>query len=262
MASILERIQISIPFTMLCETYLDRFFSYGLNPEIGFDGMALDAYSLSYVESIAKQFHDRGLTITLHAPFIDLSPGSPDTRIRRVTRERLEQVLRLIPALIPETVVCHAGYDEQRYWYIKDEWVKKSVEMWSWFGDRVVQEGSRLMLENVYEHVPDDMEVILKELGGQGVGFCLDTGHQSVFGHAPLETWLESLEPYLGQLHIHDNSGEVDSHLAIGHGEIDFNGFFRHLAAKRQEPLITTLEPHREEDLWPSLEYLEKVWPW
>jgi hypothetical protein len=25
---------------------------------------------------------------------------------------------------------------------------------------------------------------------------------------------------------------------------------------------MITLEPHREEDLWPSLEYLAKLWPW
>ena len=30
----------------------------------------------------------------------------------------------------------------------------------------------------------------------------------------------------------------------------------------RDTPLPITLEPHEEEDLTPSLEYLEKIWPW
>ena len=28
-----------------------------------------------------------------------------------------------------------------------------------------------------------------------------------------------------------------------------------------KQPVIT-LEPHHEDHLWPSLEYLEKIWPW
>lgn len=257
-----DKVQINIPFTMLCESYLDRFIKYKLNPEIGFDAEALDRYSVSDVVPVANELSAHGLVITLHAPFMDLSPGSPDPQVRAITRRRFEQTLRFIRVLKPISFVCHAGYDELRYGYMRDLWIENSLEMWSWLGRRVRDEGSVLMLENVFEHAPEIMKALFDNLGKEEAGFCLDTGHHAAFAHTPLETWVTSLESRIGQLHLNDNNGKKDEHLAIGEGIIDFQGFLEQIKAVRREPPIITLEPHREEDLWPSFEYLEKVWPW
>jgi sugar phosphate isomerase/epimerase len=257
-----DNVQVNIPFTMLYESYLDRFIEYKLNPEISFDAEALDRYSVSDAVRIANELFACGLVITLHAPFMDLSPGSPDPQVRAITRKRFEQTLRFIPVLKPKTFVCHIGYDEQRYGYMRDLWIENSIKMWSWLGRCVRDEGSLLMLENVFERGPEDIEVLLDRLEKEEVGFCLDTGHQAAFGRVPLETWVTSLESHIGQLHINDNKGKRDEHLAIGKGTIDFREFFEQIKAIRREPPIITLEPHGEEDLWPSFEYLEKVWPW
>ena len=48
----------------------------------------------------------------------------------------------------------------------------------------------------------------------------------------------------------------------LGKGAINFAILFDYLKAERKEPPVITLEPHKEEDLWPSVEYLEKIWPW
>ena len=262
MSRLIKAIQVNIPFTMLHESYLERFIKFKLNPEIGFDAIALDRYSLSDFVNSADQLHESGLTITLHAPFVDLCPGSPDPKIWAITRNRFEQVLRLIPVFRPKTLVCHVGYDEKRYGYIRSIWVEKSLEMWSWMAKRVKDEGSLLVLENVYEYGPDDIRFLFENLQDKRVGFCLDTGHQAAFSGVPLETWIESLGPYIAQLHLHDNLGKQDEHQALGQGLIDFQMLFKKLITIRKKPPIITLEPHREEHLWPSLEYLEKIWPW
>lgn len=262
MTWLIKKVQVNIPFTMLHDSYLNRFIEYGLNPEIGFDAIALDRYSLSDITSIADQLHENGCTITLHAPYADLSPGSTDSRVRAVTRRRFEQMLRLLPLFRPKTIVCHAGYDEKRYWYNRAIWVENSLQIWSWLASRVRDEGSVLMLENVYEESPDDIRFLFENLQVHSVGFCLDTGHQAVFGHAPLGAWVESLGKHIGQLHLHDNMGRRDEHQALGRGLIDFKMLFNKLKTMRKKPPIITLEPHEEEHLWPSLEYLEKIWPW
>jgi sugar phosphate isomerase/epimerase len=64
------------------------------------------------------------------------------------------------------------------------------------------------------------------------------------------------------QVHLHDNDGSRDSHLAPGRGIVDFSLLFAFLKARKSPPPIITLEPHREEDLEPCLAYLEAVWPW
>jgi sugar phosphate isomerase/epimerase len=90
----------------------------------------------------------------------------------------------------------------------------------------------------------------------------IDAGHLLAFGNGGLKQWLTGLGSYIGQLHLHDNHGLDDEHLPLGHGRIDVNLLFDHLVSRNLPGPIITLEPHREEDLWPSLEYLAGVWPW
>jgi sugar phosphate isomerase/epimerase len=261
-AGIKDKVQINIPFHMLWDGAIDRFVDLGLNPEIGLDANAFDKFGRSAFDKIAKQLHQHSLAITLHGPFIDLSAGSPDPDIRAITRRRFEQVLEVVPIFTPKTVVCHFGYDQKRHFYFRDKWIEISLEIWSWLGEQLKNSGCQLMIENVYEYSPNDMRIVFERLQDHNVGFCLDTGHQAAFSQTPLDGWLDSLGPYLGQLHLHDNRGSWDEHLAIGLGSIDFEAFLSNLKTLRPDPPIITLEPHSEEDLWPGLDYLEQIWPW
>ena len=262
MQDLLHRVQINIPFTMLYDSYLDRFLEYELNPEIGIDAAALERFEFSDFKHIAEKLHNRALSITLHGPFSDLSAGSTDPAVKAVTRSRFEQLLNLVPVFKPRAVVCHPGYDRKRYGYYREEWIENSLETWSWLADGLNELNSRLMLENVYEDGPEDMSIIFERLKPQKVGFCLDPGHLSAFGQSGLDIWLKSLGSYIGQLHLHDNHGSNDEHLAMGYGIIDFKLIFKYLKANNLPQPIVTLEPHQEEDLWPSLDYLARIWPW
>jgi len=257
-----DRVHVNIPIHMLLETHLDRFIRLRLNPEIGFDALSLDTYPFSALEQVAGRLVDAGRPITFHAPFMDLSPGSPDPRVRALARHRLGQVVRLISLFKPRTVVCHTGYDQRRYWHIRELWLKNSLDTWVDIAGEIQALGSRMMLENVYEQSPEDLMGLLQELVDLGVGFCLDSGHQAVFSETPMADWISCLGPYLGQLHLHDNGGTQDDHLALGQGSIDFQQVFNLVKKASPQPPVITLEPHREEDLMPSLDYLERLWPW
>lgn len=41
---------------------------------------------------------------------------------------------------------------------MKDLWLENSMKTWSWLAKRISEEGSRLLLENVYEQHPHDRE--------------------------------------------------------------------------------------------------------
>ena len=257
----MDAVQVHVPFALLFESHLALFLQNRIHPEITLSAEVLERFSLTDFKDIAAQLHEHELSITLHAPFMDLSPGSLDPDVRALTRRRFEQVLELVPIFKPKTVVCHAGYDRKRYWPMRDAWIENSLGVWSWFGAGVRDAGGRLMLENVYESSPEDIRILFERLTKQNVGFCLDSGHQAVFSTTSLEVWIKSLHPYLGQLHLHDNQGSKDDHLALGQGKIDFHPIFNYLKSRKNEPPIITLEPHREEDLWLSIEYLESIRP-
>ncbi len=259
---ILSKVQVNIPFTMLVDSYFQLFLDYHINPEIGIDADALDTFSNAEFQDVAEEFAGHGLAVTIHGPFIDLSPGSPDPEIRGVTRHRLQQLLALIPFFNPRSVVCHAGFETRRYGYLKEKWFYESIETWKWLGHQTKILGTSLMLENVYEDRPDQMQIIFEALRPYGVGFCFDTGHQLVFSQSTIDEWIGSLGAYLGQLHLHDNQGHEDVHLAPGMGKVDFPKLFQRLKALDIPRPIITLEPHEEKYLWPGLDFLEKHWVW
>jgi sugar phosphate isomerase/epimerase len=262
MSRILDSVYVNIPYTMLKEGYLSLFLERRINPEIGFDADALDSISWTECRDIAGKIHDHSLRLTLHGPFLDLSPGSPDPAVRELTRKRFEQLVRAAEFFHPSLIVCHAGYDWKRYSHLRDVWIENSLSTWKWLAEMTAGVGAVLMLENVYERGPEEMASLFAALASRGVGFCLDTGHQAAFGSTPLVEWVDALGPYLGQLHLHDNLGRWDDHLALGQGNINFEGLFRALPKILERPPTVTLEPHREADLQPSLEYLEEKWPW
>jgi len=260
--NLIQRVQVNIPFSMLYDTHLDLFLENQINPEIGIDARALERFSLADFQSIADKLGTYSPNITLHGPFIDLSPGSLEPYVREATRRRFEQLLELIPVFNPQSVVCHANYERDRYGFHREEWIENSLEIWSWLAEEIDARGATLMLENVYENNPEDIGVLFEHLNAGQVGFCLDPGHLIAFGKGSLKNWLAALEPYLGQLHLHDNLGSWDDHLALGRGDIDFPYLFDFLKARRSSAPIITLEPHEEDAFWPSLAYLEKIWPW
>jgi sugar phosphate isomerase/epimerase len=261
MKQVLSSIHVNIPFTMLKSSHLELFISNGLNPEIGLDAQALDTSTTDEFKAIARQLKHHQLKTTIHGPFKDLSPASQDSKIRLVTRRRLEQVLSIAPIFSPISVVCHPGYDWKRFAYYRNEWVEESVSLWQWFAEALAAHGIRLMLENVYEEQPEELLVLFERLAPNQVGFCFDTGHMAAFSRAPIERWLTVLGPYIQQCHLHDNQGMSDDHIALGKGTIDFKVLFDYLKAERSVPPVITLEPHEEKNLWPSVQYLESHWP-
>ena len=135
---IINNIQVNIPFTMLVDDYLDRFLEYQLNPEIGLDAAALDRFSRADFQHVAKILQRQHPTITFHAPFMDLSPGSSDPEVRKLTRHRLQQALGLVSLFNPLTVVCHPGYDAKRYGFDQEEWTQLSLETWVWVKEALI----------------------------------------------------------------------------------------------------------------------------
>lgn len=255
MKEVIQKVQVNVPFTMLVETWMDTFLSLGLNPEIGIDAVSLETYSKSEFKNIADRFHDAGRRITVHGPFMDLSPASPDPGIRELSIKRYDQLLEVIPVLKPVTVVGHCGYDKKRHHLIMDEWFEGTVDFWGRVAAALKGYGVALMLENVYEEHPDEILSVVAALDTPGVGVCLDVGHMNVFSTASLSTWLETLGSHIGQLHLHDNKGDFDLHLPVGEGVVDFRRVFGFVDSKRP---VLTLEPHEEQDLYRSLAYLNQ----
>ncbi|MDD4952748.1 MAG: TIM barrel protein, partial [Desulfovibrionaceae bacterium] len=184
-----------------------------------------------------------------------------DPGVRALTRRRLAQTLEAARVIRPKTVVCHAGFEDRRHDYCRVRWLEASLKTWSWFARELAGLGSRLMLENVWERTPDELLALARGLSGLGAGICFDLGHHAVFGRGPARDWITALGPHINQLHLHDNFGIEDQHLALGRGNIDWKPLFEQLS-RLAEPLAVTLEVQVGPDLDQSLDRLRALWPW
>jgi sugar phosphate isomerase/epimerase len=260
-AALKSQVQVNIPFPYLGRGYLARFLELGLNPEIGLDAYSLDHYPPAVCRRAARAFQAAGRRITLHGPFQDLLPGALDDAILAASRRRLRQAFGYLPLFRPASIVCHLGYEARFYGGDTPRWLARAAATWKELAARAAADGVTVMLENVYETEPDLHLEIIRRVDAPNLKVCLDVGHLFAFGGGDWPRWLQTLAPVIGQLHLHDNHGGADEHLALGVGSIPLAAILQFLADRQPQPLIT-LEPHQEGSLQPSLDFLAKLWPW
>jgi sugar phosphate isomerase/epimerase len=248
---IIRSVQVCIPFRLLKEKYLPLVLENRINPEIGINAGVIKK---DFTE-MASLIQQEGLSITLHAPFYDLVPGGIDKKILKASRERLKQAFDLIPIFEPLSIVCHTGYDRKRYDEVQDKWFETALETWTPLLKDLEGTRTTMMIENVFEKTPRMLLRLLNALNIQKVGFCFDTGHMSAYSETNMADWLKALGPLIKELHLHDNDGIKDDHLAVGAGKIDFEFLFEYMEEHSLKPIIT-LEAHKEKWLWQSFEAL------
>lgn len=255
--AVLAHVYINMPWN-----YLDRFrglvLDNGINIEIGFAAEILDKTPVAEIAGVVETFRSKGCRITVHGPFWDLCTGSIDPEIRKVSRSRLGQLFEVIERILPDRVVCHTGFDPRHHRSHREAWIQNSLAGW----EPLVKAAERLqvplLVENVWEEDPGLHVKLFETIDSPWFGFCLDTGHQNAFSKTPLNAWLDATARFLKEIHLHDNDGSFDFHLPIGDGNIDFDFLFAFLRQREVHPVLT-LEPHKEEHLYRSLQRLAQM---
>lgn len=234
--------------------YLSFIKEKKLNLEIYFPSSSIDSLTKEDIKRLAESL-DYQPSLSLHAPFMDMSPGAIDTKVRDITLERFFQILDVAKILSPRAVVFHSGYEKWRYAHNIDLWLEGSLLTWRPLIEKASEIGVKIAIENIFEDEPSNLRVLMEELGSNTFGICFDTGHCNLFTKVPLLNWIETLNPYIIELHLHDNDKSFDQHLSIGDGTFDFPAFF---SALRSDTCIYTIEAHSPEMVMKSLERLKQ----
>ena len=253
-----RRCFINAPWYDLKETYLDLFLEHGLQPEIGLEGTCLYEEDRAEFARIAALLKKHKLACTLHAPFFDLAPGALDPYILEKTRDKLELAFQLISLFSPKVIVCHLQFEDNKHGYKYPEWLSAASTTWATLVDIAARHNTMVVLENTYETSPTMHLDVLRGLNSTHAGFCLDVGHLLAFSKTSWQTWLPTLLPWLAHLHLHDNTGVRDEHLAPGRGNFNFPELFCYLKQQHCSPSVT-FEPHSVDDLHLTFEYLHKT---
>lgn len=258
MREILKKIQVHVPYYLLKEKLLPMVIREGINPEIAFNHLDIDRYQTTDFRETADRLAGSGLSVTFHAPFLDLRPGAIDPNIRRVTVERLRRVFELLPLFRPRSIVCHPSFDEKYYISGEEQWLANSVETWNCLIEYVKGTETIIAMENVYERGPHQLRPLFDALNSPHIRFCFDTGHANTFGSAPYQEWMEAFGDRLGEIHIHDNNGTTDQHLPVGEGNFPFRELLALVRRKNLTPILT-VEAHSEKSLRRMLENIRTM---
>ena len=163
---------------------------------------------------------------SMHGAFYDVIPCSLDSRIKEVSRLRIEQSIKMAKKLGVAAVVFHTNYNPfLNTTAYTDTWVEQNAKYWSY----VLEQHSdiSIYLENMFESSPDMLEELSKALSTyQNYGVCLDYGHAAISKTEPMD-WAKRLGRFVKHVHINDNDLTSDLHLAWGDGKIDRKGFYR-----------------------------------
>ncbi|AEH06878.1 sugar phosphate isomerase/epimerase family protein [Methanothermococcus okinawensis] len=165
------------------------------------------------------------LNYTLHCPLTDLNLSSFRDKIRKVSLDFVEDILKTADKVNANLVVLHPGYCVFKYDYKKS--LNALIQSLKDLNNIQKEYSIKITIENMPSYsmfmFREPTDEIINNLGDLGITF--DIGHS--FLNKNMGKFLDNDEliKKISHIHIHDNNGEFDEHLAIGKGRIDFEKY-------------------------------------
>jgi sugar phosphate isomerase/epimerase len=205
--------------------------------ECGYAGWEISAdgnYRLDIAENVARireVLASTTLDVSVHAPYSDLNLASLNYPIYR---ESIRQLSRCVEAAaeFTERVTIHPGYMSPAAKLVPQQVWDLHKSALAEIGATAQDAGVLVTLENMPDipnflcRQPDELFGMVD--GIEGVGITLDVGHAHTMGM--VDAFLLRIDD-VDHVHIHDNDGTSDAHLALGDGTIDWERVGSSIAA-------------------------------
>ncbi|MGA3358997.1 MAG: sugar phosphate isomerase/epimerase family protein [Halobacteriota archaeon] len=224
---------------------------------VGFQGweviaegpQTLDKDLVSLIEYAESSY---GLEISVHTPFSDLNIASLN---KPIWRETLRQIKATIEALANHAhiFVIHPGYVSPLAAFCPDKALYKNKQALVKLAQCAKEHDVTATVENMVNvdfflgRFPNEIE----DMRPDGVGFTFDVGHANTVN--AIDSFLRT---QIDHVHLHDNNGQTDEHLALGLGNINWDRIMR---ALRRYKGIFVLESRTLDEGAQSLAYLKRI---
>ncbi len=165
--------------------------------------------------------------VSFHAPFAErIDITSPQAADRHLAVAELIKACESAALMGVEHIVLHPGPEREgrppsEEFLLRMQYAAESLNT---VAARCCELGLHLVLENMLPHLlfghVSDMMYLLGGISTCDVGTCLDTGHAFLAGE--MGVVIQKLSGHLKMVHVNDNNGDRDAHLAPGDGRIDW----------------------------------------
>ncbi len=207
------------------------------------------------IETINEKIKLAGLKSRVHARLWDLNPTSQYSEIRKLSKEKSKQSIRICSLLDGDTVTIHPG----RCWILEKspessictEWFEDYIEGLTSYTEELeinlaIETGSH---QADYPTKAKNLIDLTKEK--KNLGVTLDVGHvflSTENGEKYIVNLIETLKNQIKNVHLHDNDGHSDLHLPPGSGKIKFHPILETLKKYYDGPIILELwDPKKPE---------------
>lgn len=210
-----------------------------LHPELYFAGDVIDTMPAEKLDALVKDVAGASFSPSIHAPFYDLNLGALDSKIREVSIERILWTLDVAKRFKACQIVVHPGYNSAILARSFPLWLERAGEGLKRIVSRAAEVGVRVAFENTYDLTPSALLTLLHGLPAATAGICFDIGHFNLHSQTTLREWLDTLGSRIFEVHLHDNLGADDDHIAVGDGTVKFQPLFSWLLKQEKLPLLT-----------------------
>jgi len=214
---------LSEPFSKMIQCLATLKASY---IEIVDDGLhALNKTRVTTLNEAAKSY---GLTYTLHAPFADINIASPSKTMLNASLKRLKKSMAFANALDAKVWVFHPGMKTGiSMFYPGKDWTQ-TLQSIRFLYKAAAKFDVQIALENVPEPFPFTMKSVehfakFYEETSLDLSLVLDVGHANI--NKQISLFLRTFKGKIVHIHASDNMGEIDQHLGIGYGKINWKQF-------------------------------------
>ncbi|MBO8175575.1 MAG: sugar phosphate isomerase/epimerase [Thermococcus sp.] len=213
---------------------------------------ALDKYNYKFHLEFME---NHGLKNVIHAPFSDLNIATLNERLRRVMLKVIFETLEIAHEMGSLLVVLHPGhYSPLSFKFPKayEKVHKRSLEEIDKVAEKI---GVKVALENMPKFPILDgqtAERMYNLIEGTNLYVTFDVGHLYTVT-SDFTEFVELLKDRIIHIHLHDNDGENDSHLALGDGIIPWSNVLKILP----KDVTWSLEVRSLDDFKKSLEFLK-----
>ncbi|HNV70085.1 MAG TPA: sugar phosphate isomerase/epimerase family protein [Candidatus Ozemobacteraceae bacterium] len=196
------------------------------------------------------------LPVIVHAPFLDLVPGSPEPEVAELALKQHEEVMNLAEVLRAESVLFHSGFNPMiKSPQYQERWLASTS---AYFNSLMKKHPTlKLLIENMWEPDPLPLIALIDSINSSQFRLCLDVGHVQVYSREAPDSWIRQLGLRLGLVHLNDNQGLWDQELALGTGMVPLDHVFQAMNNLGYFGRVT-IEMHGNEPILRSMEYLMK----
>lgn len=150
---------------------------------------------------------------SLHGPFLDLKPASPDEDIRKVSYNKYLRTINIATELEMDYLIFHSQINPfLSEPFISDLNNRQSREFWEKIRAETKEFKGTILIENIFEETPKMLKEYMQTLNMDNMKVNLDIGHARL-SKSPLEEWISELKDYIAYIHLHWNNGIHDQHL-------------------------------------------------